>query len=378
MKKIGILTFHKSVNYGSVLQAFSLKETLRTLGYDVEVIDYQPDNYNHMYGLFRKPTTPYRLKYNTINLLHAGVLTNRKKLFAQFREQHLNLSPEKYTFGDDMSPLSEKYDAIVCGSDQIWNPKSKDSDINYYLPIPHTLKKISYAVSLNDGFSDEFKDPELYKKLLSDFDRLAVREQTAKEQLEAFLGTNDNVKVVLDPSLLHEKEDFDSICAPDRVGRPFIFLYSVHHNPTTQRAAQTLSKRLSMPVYFLYTDINSYKTEKYFKDFCYPKRDTSPTEFIGFVKNASLIVTDSFHGTAFSLVFEKPFFSIKKSDDNGVPIRDKRIGDSLKKLGVEWRYISEEEAATVDLEKAIDYAAVGAKRRELVKDSLAYLKEAIG
>lgn len=378
MKKIGILTFHKSVNYGSVLQAFALKETLKAMGHDVEVIDYQPDNYNHMYGLFRKPNSLYRVKYNTVNLLHAGVLTNRKKLFAEFREQHLDLSPEKYRYGDDMTELADKYDAIICGSDQIWNPKSKDSDINYYLPIPHTLKKISYAVSLNDGFSDEFKDPQLYNKLISDFDRLSVREQTAKEQLEAFLGTGDKVRVVLDPSLLHEKEDYDCICAPRREERPYIFLYTVHHNPTTQRAAQTLSKRTNMPVYYLYTDINSYKTERYFKDFCYPKRNTSPTEFIGFIKNASLVVTDSFHGTAFSLVFEKPFFSIKKADDKGEPIRDKRIGDSLKKLGAESRYISEQEAATVNLDAEIDYAAVSAKRRELAKESLEYLKEAIG
>lgn len=378
MKKIGILTFHKSINYGSVLQAFALRKALDKLGYNTEVIDYQPDNYDYLYGLLRKPRSLYGVKYNLVNILHCRLLNNRKRLFAEFREKYLHLSSEKYRYGNDVSEIADIYDAVICGSDQIWNPKAKDSDINYYLPIPHKAKKISYAVSLNDGFAGEYKDPEKIKALLADFDYLSVRELPAKEELEKFIGEKDRVKVVIDPSLLLDPSDYDPICAERRVDKPYIFLYSVHHNPTTVRAAQILSQRLDMPVFFLYTDINSYKTEWKHKDFCCPKKNTSPKEFISFIKNASLVVTDSFHGTAFSVVFEKTFFSILKTDENGKSVRDKRIFDLLNRFDLTSRYISEEEAARVDLNEKIDYTSVNMKRKKSVSESVEYLKEAIG
>ena len=378
MKKIGILTFHKSINYGSVLQAFALRKALDKLGYDAEVIDYQPDNYDYLYGLLRKPRSLYSVKYDLINIIHFRLLTNRKQLFAEFREKHLHLSPKKFYYGNDVTEIAEMYDAIICGSDQIWNPKAKDSDINYYLPIPHKMKKISYAVSLNDGFADEYKDADKIRELLTDFDRLSVREQPAKEELEKFIGKKNKVNVVIDPSLLLDSSDYGQICAKKRVNEPYIFLYSVHHNPTTVRAAQVLSQRLEIPVYFLYTDINSYKTEWKFKDFRCPKKNTSPGEFVSLIKNASLVVTDSFHGTAFSTIFEKPFFSIIKTDKEGNSVRDKRIFDLLNKLALVTRYITEADASTVNIEEKIDYSSVNVMRKKMVAESLEYLKEAIG
>lgn len=377
MKKIGILTFHKSINYGSVLQAYALRKTLNNIGYDAEVIDYQPDNYKFLYGLVRKPNTLWRVKYDVVNILHSSFMKNRKKLFAEFREEFLNLSHEKYQFGDDISPINEKYDAVICGSDQIWNPKAKDSDINFYLPIEHKAKKISYAVSLNDGFADQYEDKERYKNLIRDFNRLSVREKSAERDLRGFIGDDKDIEVVLDPSLLLQKEDYEPICAEKRVDKPYIFLYSVHHKDSTVRTAKKLSEKFSMPVYFLYTDFDAHKTAVENKEFIYPKKDTSPKEFISFIKNAELVITDSFHGTAFSIVFEKKFFSIAKLNENGEKIRDERICGILNRLDIEDRFISEIEADNVSLSDEIDYTTVNKKRDELIKQSLDYLKSAI-
>lgn len=377
MKKIGILTFHKSINYGSVLQAYALRKTLGNIGYDAQVIDYQPDNYNYLYGLVRKPRSFWTLKYNFFNILHSSFMKNRKKLFAKFREEFLNLSSEKYQYGDDISPINEKYDAVICGSDQIWNPKAKDSDINFYLPFNKKAKKISYAVSLNDGFADEYEDKEKYKNFIRDFDRLSVREKSAEKDLADFIGNDKNIKVVLDPSLLLKKEDYEPICAEKRVNKPYIFLYSVHHKDSTVRTARKLSEKFSMPVYFLYTDFDAHKTAVENRDFIYPKKDTSPKEFISFIKNAELVVTDSFHGTAFSIVFEKKFFSVASVDENGAKIRDERICGILERLNLEDRFISEKEADSVSLRDEIDYTSVNKIRDQLIEKSLGYLKSAI-
>ena len=376
MEKIGIITFHKSVNYGSVLQAYALRATLEKLGYNAEVIDYQPDNYKYLYGLFRFPRNVRDIKFDIINFLHLSLLNKRKKQFADFRKKYLHLSKNKYQFGDDISSLNNIYSAIICGSDQIWNPKAKDSDVNFYLPIEHKAKKIAYAVSLNDGFANEYKDKAKYRMYIADFDSLSVREISAQSDLETFLGKNKRVQVVLDPTLLLQKQDFEVICAPRRIEGSYIFFYSVHHNPATVRAVQKLSERLSLPVYFLYTNVQSHKTTNN-KQFMYPQNNISPEDFVSYIKNASFVVTDSFHGTAFSIIFEKKFFSIAKMDENGFKIRDERICGILELLGLSDRFVSEMEIENCSVKDQPDYVVVDEKRKKLIQKSIQFIKDAL-
>lgn len=375
--KIGILTFHKSINYGSVLQAYALQKKVEKLGHTVEIIDYEPNQYKHLYGLFRKPVNIRNIKFDWINLRFFHLLKTRKKNFETFRSNYLRLSKEKFCYGENVDCWSDQYSTILTGSDQIWNPLAKDSDENYFLPIPHKVNKVAYAVSLNDGFAEEFQNPDLYKNRILEYDAISVREESARRDLDSFLDKKKEIKVVLDPTLLHSKEDFYEICEKRIVDRPYIFFYSVNHSDDAVDAVAKLSKRTGLPVYMLFTNIRSRRTVNLHKEFHYLRTETSPQAFVSLVRYADYVVTDSFHGTAFSIIFEKNFYSIGKKDKNGNKIRDERICGILEKLGLLSRFISSTEIASVDIQSEIDYSGVKQIRESLIRDSEKYLKRSI-
>ena len=167
MKKAGILTFHKSINYGSVLQAYALLQTIIKIGNPVEIIDYQQKNYKYLYGILRKPCSLDNIKYNLINCCFLKALLTRKKNFENFRKKYLHLSDKRYECGGNLEDIVRAYDVLICGSDQIWNPDAKDFDINFFLPFARRAEKISYAVSINGGILDTLDNKEELKDYLS-------------------------------------------------------------------------------------------------------------------------------------------------------------------------------------------------------------------
>lgn len=375
MKNIGILTFHKSINYGSALQAYALQQAVNELGYTSEIIDYKPNNYNYMYALFRAIHSFDDVKYNIGNLQYNFVIRKSHKAFLQFREKYMTLSDKSYEYGMNIDEINSKYENLICGSDQIWNPKSKDSDKNYFFPFPHKAKKISYAVSLNDGSLQEQKNAEEYKKYLMDFDALSVREKDAQKELEGFL--NREVSVSLDPTLLHFSEKYNDICSERCIKEPYIFYYSIGYSYASVEAAIKLSQETGLKVYVLYTGRGAKRVLRQYKNIHLVKSTVSPCDFLSLIKYANYVVTDSFHGTAFSIIYEKKFFSIGTMDDKGNLLRDSRICNILEKLNLESRFISAKEIKAVNIDKGIDYSSVNKIRMDLKDDSVKYLQSAL-
>lgn len=373
MKKTGILTFHKSINYGSVLQAYALLRAIRKTGNSVEVIDYQQKNYDYIYGIFRKPISLDNIKFNVVNAYFSKVLRLRKKNFEEFRKKYLNLSIKKYQHGDDLESLGTVYDYLVCGSDQIWNPNARDFDTNFFLPIPHQAKKISYAVSINGGALEKLENREEIKQNLLDFDEISVREILGKKRLEQFLSGEKSVSVVLDPTLLHGKEEYESICSSRLIEEPYIFFYSVTFSEYAVKAAEILSDRLGLPVYTLYTGRSSAKVVLTRKKIRFCMKTNAPEDFLSLIRHADYVVTNSFHGTAFSIIFQKQFYSIGKTDEDGNLIADERICNILELLGITDRFVSGQELKILPLETCIDYDAANLKRQKLAEKSMEYL-----
>ena len=149
VKKIGILTFHKSINYGSVLQAFALSDLLSKRGYAVEIIDYEPASYSIQYRIFEKNTSVHNVAANIRRLSVFDILWKQKKGFEKFREEHLPLSACKFTRASSPQEFSKYYGAVICGSDQIWNKHSNELDsVDWSYMDPYLLtftnkKKIS-------------------------------------------------------------------------------------------------------------------------------------------------------------------------------------------------------------------------------------------
>lgn len=376
-KKIGILTFQKSLNYGSALQAFALVRKLRELGYDAEVIDYKQNNYDYQYKLLKAPFSVKDIKYDLIHIAFLRTLVRRAKAFPDFCQKYLYLGREKLKYGDDLECLSEQYDTIICGSDQIWNPNAMDFDINYFLPGVRDISKVSYAVSINGGSLASTSMAEQLKKNLLAFHALSVREESGRKNLNDFLMGEREVSVVLDPTLLHNKEVYDAVSAPRLVEEPYIFFYSINFKPDAILAAENLSKRTGLPVYTLFAGRGNKYLLKTAKKFHVWKKSVGPESFISLLKYSDYVVTNSFHGTAFSLIYEKNFYSVGCADLNGQLKYDERICDGLAQFGLLDRVVTKEQMKSVSLDAQIDYQNVGKIREELIQESVNYLKDAL-
>lgn len=364
--KIGILTYHKSINYGSVLQCWSLQQVLKKRGYEVEVIDYHPEKYNILYDLFVKGAH----KHNIKRFFLKKYILNQMDEFKKFREQYINLSVDKLTINSDLSVLN-KYDAIICGSDQIWNVRALDCDPIYFLPVKIKGKKIAYAVSVNNMTFTEPKCDDALKKNILDFDYISVREESGAKKISQFIDGAKNIDVLLDPTLLQSKEEFLKIDSPRIKKERYIFLYDVWYGKEGIKAAKRISKKLGLPVYtgFMNRDIKSIlKVEM--AGIHVELENTKPNDFLSLIKYADYIITDSFHGTAFSLIYEKKFVAINKRKDRKSMKNDARITNILKKVNLLDRYISLDQIETFDFDKDIDYQQISNERKKLAKYSI--------
>ena len=349
---IGLLTFHKSINYGSVLQAWALTKTI-SKKYSVEVIDYKPNKYDYLYGLYRPWNTMNNIKYNLK------------------REKQLSLSPIEYN-SKNADKIGNFYDVIVVGSDQVWNLRAKDCDLVFFLPFSFAGRKVSYACSINDtDYTEERCSDELRKQLCS-FDFISIREKSGSEKLQNYIFNKKKVYTLLDPTLLCDKEDYKSLVTDRIVKENYVFLYNVWTSEAGIQAAKYISEILHMPVYTIMTASNIKEIKMLEKNgILVEKTKTSPSDFLNFFKYASYVVTESFHGTAFSLIFERPFVCVSKRTN------DERLVNILELVGLKNRYIKLSEISGFDLTKPIDYVRVNEKKRAKARECIEVLYQAI-
>lgn len=375
---IGILTFHKSVNYGSVLQAWALQRMLTLKGIDSEIIDYEPEKYGELYDVFLKRGQPHFLVKNINRVPVMAILARQKKSFARFRRENLRLSAESYTLANQEKIALKDYEAVVCGSDQIWNTGANDADTIYFLPFAIRGRKIAYAVSVNTGSFDAGVRGELYKRWISDYDYLSCREQDGVDKLRGLLGDDRQIDLNLDPTLLHNKMEFARITSPKLIRGKYIFVYYVWYDSSIVSAARRLSKRTGLPAYTIEMAKGGRVYLRLIKNGIRPvTRTLAPGDYLSLIKNAAYVVTDSFHGTAFSLIFEKQFVCINDGDEKDGYKNDVRITGILKRLGLEDRYISSPEIDSFDIDKPVNYKRVTKKRLQLAEESIGRLIDAL-
>ncbi len=372
MKRIGILTFHKSINYGSVLQAWSLCQTLKD--YDVEVIDYEPKEYKKIYGLF---SASRGLKYNINRLFNFTAIKNQAKLFESFRNSYLKLSAS-YKSENISSNIFEKYDAVVTGSDQIWNIQTSDADDIFFLPYSISAKKIAYACSINDtNFKEKRCDDNLKERILN-YDFISIREKSGVDKVSQFIDYKKKVYTMLDPTLLNTKEMFEEITSVRLIKEPYIFLYIMGAGVDVLETTQKISKIMGLPVYTIMTKRGIKQILKIEKHgIKMEKKHTSPSDFLSLVKYSEMVITESFHGTAFSLIFEKKFICINTTNLEGMIRNDQRIINILGLVGLSNRYICQKDVSTFDFNEDIDYNIVTKKRMEEASYCKSMLKGAI-
>lgn len=375
--KTGIITFHRSINYGSALQAWALAYVLDKMGAQPEIIDYEPNNYREMYALFYPPV---KKNYVSTDLLHMALLPyflRRNRDFDRFRKEQLPLGKGRYRSGDDISSFTKDKDVMICGSDQIWNPLARDFDVTFLLGEVRDVKKVSYAVSIGKSTFEKAKDRDYIRLCLRDFSYLSMREKTGAEALRALLGEESAVHVDMDPTLLVEKEEFEKILPPRAVKEPYIFFYSVRFNKSAVRSVLELSEKTGLPVFTCVSREGTMDLLRFRSRLHLAPGDAGPRGFLGLLANAELVVTDSFHGTALSVVFEKNFCAVNDLTPGGNRRNDARIMNLLDAVGLEERHISAEKLKEADIENRIDFGPVTEKKRELASASAGRLKKAV-
>lgn len=371
---ISIITFHRSLNYGSALQAWALVQAIKEeCNIDVEIIDYIPNNYSDLYSIFNFPKSLSIAKQNIIHLYYYSYLKKRKRDFYLFRKRHLPLSDKQYSSDFDFNCYVKTKTMVICGSDQIWNPDAKDFDLNYLLPFCGTAKKISYAASLGNASITSNKTIELFRQYLQKFDHISVREETGADKLRMILGGSNSIDVVLDPTLLLDSHDYGKIMSRRIVNTPYIFFYSVWSNEESIKATIKFGKECGLPIYTLISGNIRRGFVKHSRQLNLPRGDIGPSGFLSLIYHSKYVITDSFHGTVFSLMFEKEFLSINTVQKNGQLKNDERIVNILRKTGLLERYVPSHKIDLSLFEKPIDYFSVTKKRKRESEKSKEYI-----
>lgn len=337
MAKVAIITlFENNYNYGAVLQAYALRKMIVDSGYSCDVVRYKqsvpPRSTNNMYEIIQKKLFKenlYTLIQKTYKLLiykkkfkiFIKNLNKRKHLFHLFYEKNLTLSP--LFDSSSIVDANKIYDIFVCGSDQIWNPGWYDK--TFFLDFAEWNKgKIAYAPSIAVSALDK-EQKDFMKPLIENLDFLSVREQNGVEMISEI--TNIEVKLVLDPTLLLEKSDWEDLMdTRSLIQGSYIFCYVLGNDKKQMDDIKKWAKRKNVKVVMIPSLVpDSINIPSTFETIY----DIGPKEFLNLVKNADGILTDSFHGTIFSMIFEKKFFVIKRGAKKGQKSMHSRLESLL-------------------------------------------------
>lgn len=364
MKKIGILTFHNAVNYGACLQAYALKEVLKDKKVDVDIINYNCEAiYDFYYKVFTKDDS---IKTKIKKVLTYGVQAKRNKVFKDFLNTKLIDSTKQKMYNKNNIKESVLiYDKFIVGSDQVWSPFCTGNDMTYFLDfVEQSSKKFSYAACLGIAKDDFFKQTEV-KKLLEDFNMISVREASAKQRLEKILNQK-KIETIIDPTFLLTQEKWNEILPVFYNKEKYILVYSLSMPKEVINFANELSRKTGYKLIYISLD-NLFYIKKIKNT-----KNCSPIEFVNYVKNAEYVITNSFHGTAFSIIYNKEFFTIKNSNPNH---DNSRLYNLLENLDIKDRLVLEYKDTL--LNKNIKYNSINKKLDEIREQSLEYIDRII-
>lgn len=363
---IGVMTWFSYENYGTVLQAVATQQVLRELGHKPWLINYRPRSARGRNEKLTYIDLANKAKFKIKRKLkHKGdpfTSALRSELFSDFLNDHCKMSDPVNSF-PELRQLASSFDACICGSDQIWSPNCFDE--NYFLPfVEDANRKISYAPSFG---ASSITDPEIKRRisdLLADFGSISVRETAGADIVESLTGARPSV--VLDPTLLLGKDDWASFAA-DEVDTPdrYVLCYFLGDSSRYERSAAACAEKLGLPL----VSIPVFVGQKHSLGF-----DIGPGEFLKLFMDASYVLTDSFHGTAFATNFGVPFSVYKRFADGDPKSQNSRITSFLGLVGLEDRLIAADETS-VDM--SLNFNLPHKKLDEMREGSLAFLKTAL-
>lgn len=353
--RIGIVTYHRALNYGACLQAIATRQVLTNLGHEVYFLDYWPEYHKRLYTVFSlKRFFSLGMRSRWFYLLDR--IKNYKNIKLKISNYENFFKQYVYPY---CKPEDYEFDVIVYGSDQIWR---KQEGIRTYNPVYfgrndfRAKKHIAYSASMGI-LPDKKSDKDIVYTLVKHLDRVAVREENLKELL-CSMGVND-VELTLDPTLLIKSNEWD-ILVPNKplVDNSYVLVYGISNVVFNMEEIQHFAKDKGLSVVVLKGNVDGKDSTTMFSS-------VTPIEFISLIKNADFVFTSSFHGLAFSIIYEREFLSCYSTNSN-------RAQTLLNALGLGDRIIAKSDSIPNSLSK-IDYCEVGRRLGKLREKSISYL-----
>lgn len=349
-KKIGIITFHNSYNCGSMLQAYALQQVVdRLTGRKSEIIDFSNEGQQKLYSVRQPNDSVKNIIKNIILAPRFERIARNYESYESFKNQNFHLSYHPIHKSEDLSDAD--YEIVVAGSDQIWNITIEDGDNAYFLPWVKSARKVAYAPSFGAKNIVEFSDdPSRYAEYIRGFSNLSIRERNGLEWLQNLTGRS--AELLLDPTLLLKQDDYSEIESNElKLPTRYIFYYSPGYSRNINKLVHKISQKYNLPVIAFNTK-TFYVKGMQFSGFKLPKIE-NPSTYLQLIKNAEMIITTSFHGTVFSTIYRKKFWTVK---NGGMLGNDDRVKTLMYLLDLEDRMIQIEFDDGFDYLKEKDYA----------------------
>ena len=381
--KVGIITlYHGNYNFGGILQAYALPTALKKyLGISAEQVDYISlfENEKEIKEKLTIGKFIYKCGVHFFNTIEKSNFKRRKKVFDRFMEE-IPHSEREYNYHNISESVGE-YNTFICGGDQIWSDCQQtkwftNEDLRVFTLqfVPQEIKKIAYAPSmavleLTDGFKKEF----CYG--INRLDAISVREERSLPVLRDL--TDKSVSVVVDPVLLLTESDWLQVANCSQKNDKYILCYllgdSIEQRKAVKKYAGQLKCKIIVFSHILQNSVR--KSDLFFGDI----RDytSGPREFLGLIKNAEVVITDSFHASVFSMVFKAPLVVVERGKIGGTVDINSRIYDFLEEYHLENRLVTEAELSEMKVLPKIDYTYAHEHLKKRREESLAYLEKAL-
>lgn len=394
---IGILTmYYQNYNYGGQLQAYALSKILLQQENIVEQISFDlyggnfldkwigryHRNYSKILHLrkMRKALSESKA-YNENRQKYLELFANGNNMIDRFNEFMANIPHTEYVNSRTIRKLSRKYDTVILGGDQIWNPLYSQFNYSYkhsaYFGkwVGNNAKIITYAVS---GGKDVYSDREKRGIINNSkhIESISVREKNMYQLLSAQYGKSKNIELVVDPVFLLSSEQWSCLAKDYIYSQKYIFAYLLNKDFVSRISIKNFAQKYNFHIITIPHARGIYnECDDGFGDV--QVLDAGPLEFIGLIKNADMVFTDSFHGTCFSLIFHKNFYAIENDKDDSKITTNERMRTVLELAGIKDRLIAPNAVEKLKNTCSIDYKTVDGLIGHEIRKSKTWLKEAL-
>lgn len=388
MKKTAIVSCYFQHNYGSMLQAYATQMALDKLGYENETIDISGFN-----SEIRKAKIKYFIKASVtsdILLSKAGMAKSsiikkfakneytllsgkRNQKFDDFSRTHFRLSPKYNTKAELGNHCSNKYSAVLVGSDQLWLPGNIAADYYTLNFVPDAVNTIAYATSFGQSSlpKDSAKKAKVFLKKIR---HIGVREESGQRLVKELV--NRDVPVVCDPTLLFTGEEWMGIQQEDAIiNEPYIFCYFLGNNPPHREFAKRLKQQTDFKIAALIHLDEFIKSDESYADFT--PYDIGPAEFLNLIRHAEYVCTDSFHCSVFSILYSKKVFTFRRYARNTRISTNSRLDTLFKLCGISDGVLTGNEDVAQCIMRNIPYDQVYKKLEKVREDSCKFLTDAL-